>query len=232
MLDLSRFRIADSGTRTVFVTEVFDSKREQAERSHANDIALKPCHRMTQHSLQQAIHERVEIVAYDPAWPARFEVERSRLMQLFNELIEVEHIGSTAVPGLPAKPVIDLMAAVPSLQVADRLIPRLCQHGYVTSAEFNATLRDRRWLMRHSGGRRTHHLHLVLPESDAWNETIRFRDLLRGDRKLASEYGAFKNSLVASLANDREAYTTAKGEFIRRVLNANARRDTANGNSR
>jgi len=85
--------------------------------------------------------------------------------------LQIEHVGSTAVPGLPAKPVVDLMATVDSMALADRLIPRLLENGYVTSAEFNATLGDRRWLMRHADGHRTHHLHLVLPDSSAWRDT-------------------------------------------------------------
>lgn len=168
--------------------------------------------------LQQAIHERIEIVPYDSAWPARFESDRSRLTQLFNELKEIEHIGSTAVPGLLAKPVIDLMAAVASMDAADQLLPKLCQNGYVTSAEFNATLGDRRWLMLHANGHRTHHLHLVLPNSTHWHDAIRFRDLLRANQTLATEYAALKQSLAQSLAMDREAYTHAKGEFIQRAL--------------
>ena len=164
--------------------------------------------------LQQAIHEPVEIAPYDSSWPEQFELEKSRLVLLFPELIEIQHIGSTAVPGLSAKPIIDLMAIVASMPVTDELLPKLCENGYVTSAEFNATLDDRRWLMRHAGGRRTHHLHLVLPNSEHWSSTIGFRDRLRADAQLAAEYAALKKMLSSTMGSDREAYTAAKSRFI------------------
>jgi len=126
---------------------------------------------MTEHeSLNRAITEAIVIVPYDPAWPAGFEAERRRLLLLApGVFLGIEHIGSTAVPELAAKPIVDIMAAVPSMEAADRLLAVLCQNGYATSAEFNATLRDRRWLMRQFNGRRTHHLHLVLPGGRYWN---------------------------------------------------------------
>ena len=172
---------------------------------------------MEHDSLQQAIYEQVEIVPYDPAWPQRFEAERSRLIVLLPELTDVEHFGSTAVPGLCAKPVIDILAIVASMDAADRLLPKLCENGYVASPEFNATLPNRRWLMRYAAGRRTHHLHLVLPNSCQWNQSLRFRDMLRRDPKLADEYAELKRALAKSHPADREAYTSAKGDFIRRA---------------
>src|SRR4051794_26957481 len=114
-------------------------------------------------SLFAAIHQRVEIQPYDVRWPSRFECERVRLIQQFQEeFLAIEHFGSTAVHGLAAKPIIDILAGVESIRAADELLPRLCQAAYDTSEEFNATLKDRRWLMRHEDGKRTHHLHLVI----------------------------------------------------------------------
>lgn len=170
-------------------------------------------------SLERAIHERVMLVPYDPSWPIRFAAERERLLNLFPErLHDVEHIGSTAVPGLPAKPIIDIMAGVASLAIADELIAPLLESGYVTSAEFNAALTDRRWLMRHANGHRTHHLHLVVHGGRLWRERLAFRDALRGDPALAERYALLKAELAARHPDDREAYTGAKGDFIRRAL--------------
>jgi GrpB-like predicted nucleotidyltransferase (UPF0157 family) len=169
-------------------------------------------------SLQQAIHQPIQIVAYDPAWPQQFEQEKSRLAHLFPQLIQIEHVGSTAVPGLDAKPVIDIYATVASMEIADRLLPALCENGYVTSAEFNATLGNRRWLMRHANGRRTHHLHLVVSSSEHWQRAMRFRDQLRSDPALALAYVALKRSLAERHASDREAYTQAKTDFIHGAL--------------
>ncbi len=170
-------------------------------------------------SLERAIHERVMLEPYDPAWPDRFATERRRLLDRFADaLCGVEHIGSTAVPGLPAKPIIDVMAGVDSLADADALMAPLLAAGYVTSAEFNAALTDRRWLMRHAEGRRTHHLHLVVHDGRLWRERLAFRDALRSTPALAERYALLKAELAARHPDDREAYTRAKGEFVQAVL--------------
>jgi GrpB-like predicted nucleotidyltransferase (UPF0157 family) len=170
-------------------------------------------------SLQRAIGEQVRLVPYDSRWPALFELERDRLLRLFpKELLGVEHFGSTAVPGMVAKPVIDLLGGVASMQAADALIQPLLQSLYTTSAEFNATLKDRRWLMRWADGRRTHHLHLVVMDGTEWQRLLRFRDLLRSDADLARRYAAHKLELVAKHGGERDAYTNAKTDFVLAAL--------------
>jgi GrpB-like predicted nucleotidyltransferase (UPF0157 family) len=163
---------------------------------------------------QQAINEPVRIEPYDPTWPTRFAAEQARLHALAPELLAIEHIGSTAIPGLAAKPIIDIIAAVPTLAIADQLVTRLCTHGYITYPEFNRTLADRRWLMRHAAGRRTHHLHLVLPASPHWTQCIQFRDALRSNNKLRDQYAALKQKLAIEHTTDRDAYGNAKAAFI------------------
>src|ERR1700691_3201237 len=117
----------------------------------------------TDDSLTRAIAEEVHVAAYDSRWAAQFVTERDRLLDLLpGRFSAIEHIGSTAVPGLAAKPIIDILAGVGSMSEADSLLEPLCAHGYETSAEFSASLPDRRWLMRQALGRRTHHLHLVV----------------------------------------------------------------------
>ncbi len=105
---------------------------------------------------------------------------------------------------------------------ADALLEPLCAHGYESSAEFNATLPDRRWLMRHARGRRTHHLHLVVFGSEQWVRWLRFRDLLRVDGALASRYECRKRDLASEHRHDRESYTHAKTAFIQEALAAAA----------
>jgi GrpB-like predicted nucleotidyltransferase (UPF0157 family) len=171
--------------------------------------------------LVEAINQRVEIQSYDPEWPGQFVVERTRLLQRFPEVFKgIEHFGSTAVPGLAAKPVIDILAGVDSLLIADQLLAPLCQMGYDTSKEFNATLPDRRWLMLHKNGRRTHHLHLVVHGQREWQRRLAFRDALRSDQVLALQYEALKRDLAQSLCDDREAYTAAKADFVKSVVGA------------
>ncbi|MCE8021587.1 GrpB family protein [Halomonas sp. MCCC 1A11036] len=170
-------------------------------------------------SLQQAIDEPVRLAEYDPAWPARFEAERKRLLERFpTALIDVQHIGSTAIPGMPAKPIIDVMAGVASMAMADSLFELILDHGYVTSVEFNTCLTDRRWFMRHVNGRRTHHLHVVVHGGNLWHKRLAFRDALCTDAALAERYAALKRELASRHHTDREAYTRAKGEFVRSVI--------------
>ncbi len=171
-----------------------------------------------QESLLAAIYEEVVLQAYNPAWPEQFAAERDRLLalspQLPARLIDIQHIGSTAVPGLAAKPVIDMLAGVESMAAAEALAAPLCAIGYTTSAEFNAALTDRKWFMRWANGRRTHHLHVVVHGGEVWTQRLRFRDALRSDAALAARYAALKTELAARHPSDREAYTDAKAAFV------------------
>jgi GrpB-like predicted nucleotidyltransferase (UPF0157 family) len=152
----------------------------------------------------------VRIVAYDPAWPAAFAAERERLAPLLAGA-QLNHFGSTAVPGLAAKPVIDMIALVPDL---DAPIAALVQGaGYQFPRAFNATLSHRRFLCYPSASHRTHHLHLV-DRREELERRLRFRDRLRADDRLARDYETLKRTLAARYENDREAYTEAKSEFI------------------
>jgi len=169
-----------------------------------------------QESLQAAIHERVDLVPYDIAWPKNFEAERTRLLSLFPDVfVEIEHFGSTAIPGVLAKPIIDILCGVESLAGANALSSRLCEVGYSTSAEFNASLSDRKWFMRWADGRRTHHLHVVVHGGAVWRERLAFRDRLRADANAAARYESLKTSLATQHRDDREAYTAAKADFVR-----------------
>ncbi len=170
-------------------------------------------------SLERAIREEVALVPYDPRWPALFDVECNRLLSLFREqLLDVQHFGSTAIPGMPAKPIIDLLAGVESMSVADSLAEALVNAGYTTSAEFNATLVDRRWFMRWADGHRTHHLHVVAYGGLEWRRRLRFRDILRSNSELAHCYAVLKAQLATQHGRDREAYTLAKSEFVLGVV--------------
>jgi GrpB-like predicted nucleotidyltransferase (UPF0157 family) len=170
-------------------------------------------------SLARAIVEEVCIVAHDSRWAAQFVEERDRLLELLpGRFVAIEHIGSTAVPGLAAKPIIDILGGVTLLSEADALLDPLCAHGYETSAEFNGTLSDRRWLMRHAQGRRTHHLHLVVYGGESWIRHLQFRDVLRADAAIAARYERLKRDLAGQHRHDREAYTDAKAAFIKEVV--------------
>lgn len=165
-----------------------------------------------------AIHEEVSLAAYDAAWVARFVAERARLHAEFPQLLEIEHFGSTAVPGMPAKPIIDILAGVESMAIADALFEPILAFGYTTSRAFNAMLADRRWFMRSANGRRTHHLHVVVFEGQAWTARIRFRDMLRSSTLLALQYAELKSALAVRYRHDREAYSEAKSAYVAAVV--------------
>jgi GrpB-like predicted nucleotidyltransferase (UPF0157 family) len=159
----------------------------------------------------------VEIVPYDGSWLARFADEREALLRVLRPWLHgpIEHVGSTAVPGLAAKPVIDIMAGVEALEGSRDAIPRLEAIGY-RYAPYKTDVMH--WLCKPSPELRTHHLHLVPVQSALWIERLRFRDALRADPELARAYAALKIELAARFRDDREAYTEAKGPFIRAVL--------------
>jgi GrpB-like predicted nucleotidyltransferase (UPF0157 family) len=172
-----------------------------------------------QESLLAAIHEEVRLHPYDASWPSAFATERQRLTSVLpGVFLQIEHIGSTAVPGMAAKPIIDLLAGVESMSPAKSIAERVCASRYTTSAEFNEALVDRMWFMRWAQGHRTHHLHVVVQDGDVWREHLAFRDALRSSPPLVARYAALKNQLVARHRTEREAYTNAKAVFIRATL--------------
>jgi GrpB-like predicted nucleotidyltransferase (UPF0157 family) len=119
------------------------------------------------------------------------------------------------VPGLAAKPIIDIMAPVRSLEDSKRAIDAATQHGYMYYP-YQADLMH--WFCKPSPAHRTHHLHLVPYGSPLWKDRITFRQALRDSRSLAEEYAQLKYKLATTFHNDREAYTHAKEPFVRRVL--------------
>jgi GrpB-like predicted nucleotidyltransferase (UPF0157 family) len=152
----------------------------------------------------------IEIVEYDPSWPASYDSERERLARLLPG-VRIHHIGSSAVPGLAGKAVIDMIALVDDLEAdSAALIQRA---GYELPARFNVDLVHRRFLCYPTVVYRTHHLHLV-DEREGLDRCLRFRDTLRADRQLAAEYVALKRALAARFGRDREGYTKAKSSFI------------------
>lgn len=159
----------------------------------------------------------IQVVPYDESWPGMFEKERRILEGLLTQWLvgPVEHIGSTAVFGLAAKPVIDIMAGVTSLDESRPAIPVLATVGYVY---FPYQPEQKHWFCKPSPAFRTHHLHLIPVGSKQWNEQLAFRNYLRQDSVAAREYAELKRLLATQYEFDREAYTEAKGPFIQRIL--------------
>jgi GrpB-like predicted nucleotidyltransferase (UPF0157 family) len=163
--------------------------------------------------------ETVELSAYSPMWPVTFDIEKRRLEEVFGaDRVLVEHIGSTAVPGLGAKPIVDILLGAPTLSVIELHIPGLVESGYRYVPEFERAMPERRYFVKADGHPGYFHLHAVVYDTRFWRDHIDFRDLLRNDPGYAERYWRLKNALAARFRNDREAYTDAKGEFIRTAL--------------
>jgi len=161
--------------------------------------------------------QHVVIVPYDPEWPRRFEAERHILTNVFAGCKAiVEHVGSTAVPGLGAKPVLDIMIGVPLLIEAERRIPALEAHGYEYVEEYERELPDRRYFRKPRLGPRAVHLHCVLTGSDFWIRHLAFRDHLRAHPDTAAAYDELKRRLATRVS--KAEYTDAKSPFIENVL--------------
>lgn len=154
----------------------------------------------------------------DPAWPARYDAEAAQLRAAIGtHIVAVEHVGSTAVPGLIAKPVIDIAIAVGGEPAADACIAPLEGLGYAYRGPYGDDPR-RRYYVRDVGGIRRTQLHLYIMPAPAWIAKLGFRDALRADPALARAYAAEKRRLAAAVEWDKSAYSVAKGPFIEAVL--------------
>lgn len=160
----------------------------------------------------------VVIVDYDPAWPAAFAAEKARLLAAIAPWVAAfEHMGSTAVPGLAAKPVIDMMIGLRGLEDAPPCIERLTALGYEYMPQFEDLMPERRYFRRFVEGVRTHQIHMVEVDTPFWARHLAFRDHLIGHEDARDRYGALKRDLAIRYAGDRGAYTDAKTDFIRGI---------------
>jgi len=163
------------------------------------------------------ITSEVTIAPYDPAWPLRFEEEKKNIeAALGDRVTAIHHIGSTAIPGLPAKPVIDIMLVVRMLDDAIDCIGPLSDLGYAFIDYPQNT--DRRFFRK--GQPRTHHVHIIAAGNAELIDHLAFRDALRADPQLRDQYAALKFDLAERHRNDRAQYSDSKTEFVQRVLSS------------
>ncbi len=154
----------------------------------------------------------VIIVAYDPGWTARFEAEAALLRSVIGPIaLQVHHIGSTAVPGLVAKPIIDILVEVSELKALDAQSPNLSRLGYDARGENG--IAGRRYFTK-GGDARTHHLHVYLRDSESVVRHLCVRDFLIAHPLAAAEYAVVKRACAAQFGNDPTAYAGAKDRFL------------------
>lgn len=175
-------------------------------------------------------YQQPEVHPHDPRLIEQAEIERARLAVLLKPWIVdgvVEHVGSTSVPGLDAKPVIDLMAQVQDLDaMVDEAGQTLQADGWQYVPPDLDARPWRRFFIKPdpTGQRRYAHLHLIQAGHERWDQQLEFRDALRRDDELATTYANLKRRLIAEHPHDREAYTEAKAEFILDALRRNTRK--------
>jgi GrpB-like predicted nucleotidyltransferase (UPF0157 family) len=159
----------------------------------------------------------VEVVPYDPAWPSEFDRVRAELAAVLGpSAAAIHHIGSTSVPGLSAKPVIDVLVETPDLSMIDRASPSLERLGYEARGEYG--IPGRRYFSRPPGSSLKVHVHCFESGHDGIARHLRFRDYLRAHPHAAASYGNLKRSLAATYADDRDGYQDAKAGFIAELL--------------
>ena len=160
--------------------------------------------------------QHVTVVNYDPEWPSNYARERGCIAEILKDnCISIYHIGSTSVPGLPAKPVIDIMAVVRSLEEVDRAAEKFSAIGYESLGEFG--IAGRRYL-RKGGDERTHQIHVF--QADDWNNIGRhlaFRDYMRAHEKERDEYAKIKKDLAQEFPYDIDGYCDGKESFVREM---------------
>jgi GrpB-like predicted nucleotidyltransferase (UPF0157 family) len=170
----------------------------------------------SQQSSQGTRPPAIEIVPYDPAWPERFaELGRELRASLGDVALRIDHIGSTSVPGLAAKPIIDIQISVAAFEPLDAFKQPLERLGY--GYRGGNPERTKRYFREPPGRRRTHvHVRRAGSFSEQW--ALLFRDYLRAHREVAAEYAAVKRRLAVRFRDDRHAYTDAKVPFLWEVI--------------
>jgi GrpB-like predicted nucleotidyltransferase (UPF0157 family) len=157
----------------------------------------------------------VRLAPYNPAWQQVFAVERARLLEAVAAyVLDIQHVGSTAVPGLSAKPIVDIAVAVVDFDAARVCIGPLLRLGYAYKGE-NGTPRRHYFGL---GEPRRVHLHMLEIGSRVWQDLIRFRDYLLAHPPAVAAYAALKADLARRFSGDRQAYTSGKTALVEALL--------------
>jgi GrpB-like predicted nucleotidyltransferase (UPF0157 family) len=165
------------------------------------------------------LNRPIHVVDYDPNWPALYETEKALIAAaLGTSMIQIEHFGSTSVPGLAAKAVIDIAVGVKNLNLVRTFVPALEKLGYRYEPGYEQILPARLFLWKGTPLIHTHHLSLEVPGTPIWVEHFLFRDYLRRHPDEARHYGELKRELAARCVTDMEAYVRGKTDFVTACL--------------
>lgn len=163
--------------------------------------------------------DQIIVVDYDKNWPIQYEQEKDKILNVLGGTVEnIQHIGSTSVPGLAAKPIIDIAIGLRQLPPSLAQISALEKLGYIYRGE--AGIPGRHFF--HKGSPISHHIHIVILGGEVWERHLLFRDFLRTHPEAAEQYEALKRDLAIQFRLNRERYTSSKAPLIEQLL-ANAR---------
>ena len=160
--------------------------------------------------------KRVEVMPHSPGWAAAFRAEAQRLRAtLGDEIVAVHHVGSTAIPGIKAKPIIDILLEVREVERLDERGPEMAALGYEARGEFG--LPGRRFFVKDTDGRRTHHVHAYATGNPELERHLAFRDFMISHPEHADTYGRLKEDLAREFPTDIEGYMDGKDAFIKEM---------------
>ncbi len=159
----------------------------------------------------------VALKPHDTRWAKLFEMERLRLKSILGDEVDVQHIGSTAIPGLGAKPILDIGVGVEDFDAAFAFVEPLEALGYTFRGEQG--IPRRHYFVKGSPENRTHHLHMLERTNTEWRKLLFFRDYLCAHPEALGQYQKLKTQLAKQFPKDREAYTDGKYAFIQNILN-------------
>lgn len=169
--------------------------------------------------MRNELSKPVLIARYNPQWPVLYEHEKSRIIKaLVQKALAIEHIGSTSIPGLGSKNIVDMMLGLQGPEDAEECLSRLMNIGY-NDATSEPGDPDWYYCLGTDLAAAYCHLHLIRYESNRWTNHLLFRDYLRTHADVAQNYNQLKNQLAIIHRNDRQAYTQAKASFIESILN-------------
>lgn len=162
------------------------------------------------------MRREIKVVSYNPDWPRMFELEAKQLITLFgDEVVSIEHIGSTSIPGMRAKPIIDILVGARNIEVIDNFNTILCQKGYLPEGEYG--IDGRRFIIKGTQFHRTHHIHIFGQGHYRLVEHVIFRDYLIAHPNVATQYAQLKMELAKKYTYDSFNYVEGKAEFIQEV---------------
>jgi GrpB-like predicted nucleotidyltransferase (UPF0157 family) len=160
---------------------------------------------------------KIIVVPYNPDWPVQFRAEAAKIAAIFGpDLVSIHHIGSTSVPGLSAKPIIDMMPVVRDIEGVDLFNPAMIRLGYQPRGEYG--IPGRRYFVKGSDANRTHHIHIFALGNPEVNRHLDFRDYLIAHPAEAQQYAALKAELARQFPHDIEGYMAGKDDFIKETI--------------